>query len=75
LLPAVRYRDGSIAERHRLEEAIDAVVVAQSIDLRVMHGDDVWDRESSVLRFYAIVAFENSLVGIPANHSAGARPG
>ncbi len=30
---------------------------------------------SSVLRFSLIVGFENSLVGISANHSAGARPG
>jgi hypothetical protein len=30
---------------------------------------------SSVLRFSLIVGFENSLVGIPASHSAGARPG
>jgi len=30
---------------------------------------------SSVLRFSPIVGFENSLVGIPANHSAGASPG
>jgi hypothetical protein len=30
---------------------------------------------SSVLRFSLIVGFENSLVGIPANHSAGASPG
>ncbi len=30
---------------------------------------------SSVLRFSLIVGFENSLVGVPANHSAGASPG
>jgi hypothetical protein len=30
---------------------------------------------SSVLRFSLNVGFENSLVGLPANHSAGARPG
>ena len=30
---------------------------------------------SSVQRFSVIVGFENSLVGVPANHSAGARPG
>jgi hypothetical protein len=30
---------------------------------------------SSVLRFCLIMGFENSPVGIPANHSAGARPG
>ena len=30
---------------------------------------------SSVLRFSPIVGFENSLVGIPASHSAEARPG
>jgi transposase len=30
---------------------------------------------SSVLRFSLIVGFENSLVGIPANPSAGASPG
>jgi hypothetical protein len=30
---------------------------------------------SSVLRFSRIMGFENSLVGIPANHSAGASPG
>src|SRR5438045_7210194 len=32
-------------------------------------------RLSSVLRFSLIMGFENSLVGIPTNHSAGARPG
>ena len=30
---------------------------------------------SSVQRFSLIVGFENSLVGNPANRSAGARPG
>ena len=32
-------------------------------------------RLSSVQRFSLIVGFENSLVGNPANRSAGARPG
>ncbi len=76
---------------HRLiRQQLDARITAHTIELfckgervavhlrgaaRGRHTTIAEHMLSSVLRFSAIVGIENSLVGIPASHSAGARPG
>ena len=88
-LPVLTLEQGGIVFVHfdQLDEVLDAEVgerhdalIARAVDpdqaiLLIHFGGDVPQPVSSVLRFSLIVGFENSLVGVPANHSAGARPG